>query len=149
MQRRLRSYLPTTRSMGFVPRDDIRRATERKRQMALKTKTEYDRTAKELHPISVRTRVRIYNTKTSRWDITGVIVSRDSRTGRSYRILTDNDVYIFRNRRFIKPISRFDHATKPLGGHVRWESKGSYNHRLRGCPPRRKRKHNKSVVFNC
>ena len=107
------------------------RATDRKRQMALKTKVEYDKTAKKLSPIAEGTEVRIYNTKTSRWDICGRIISRDMKTGRSYRILTNNDVYIFRNRRFIKPISRFDHRTKPLGGHVRWESKGNYNDRLR------------------
>ena len=131
MQRRMRSFLPTVRSGGFVPRGDVVRATERKRQMALKTKVEYDKTAKELSPIAEGTEVRIYNTKTSRWDICGRIISRDMRTGRSYRILTNNDVYIFRNRRFIKPISRFDHRTKPLGGHVRWESRGNYNDRLR------------------
>ena len=131
MQRRLRSYLPTVRNSGFVPRNDIWRATHRKRQMALKTKLEYDRTAKELSPVTEGTEVRVYNTKTSRWDIIGRIISRDQRTGRSYRILTNNDVYMFRNRRFIKPISRFDHRTKPLGGHVRWESRGNDSYRLR------------------
>ena len=93
---------------------------------------EYDKTAKVLSPLAEGTEVRIYNTKTSRWDICGRIISRDMKTGRSYRVLTNNDVYILRNRRFIKPISRFDHRTKPLGGHVRWESMGNYNDRLRG-----------------
>ena len=120
MQRRLRSFLPTVQSSGFVPHENIERATERKRKNAIKTKNEYDRSAKDLPPIPVGTQVRVYNTKTSRWDIKGEVVFRDFKTGRSYRILTTNDVCIFRNRRFIKPVSRFDHATKPLEGHVRY-----------------------------
>merc|ERR1712018_174434 len=51
MQRRMRSFLPTVNSGGFVPRGNVVRATERKRQMALKTKVEYDKTAKELNPV--------------------------------------------------------------------------------------------------
>ena len=120
MQRRLRSFLPTVQSSGFVPHENIKRATERKRRNAMQTKNDYDKSAKDLPPIPVGTRVRVYNTKTSRWDIQGEVILRDFKTGRSYRIRTTNDVCIFRNRRFIRPISRFDQSTKPLEGHVRY-----------------------------
>ena len=131
MQRRLRSFLPTLQSSGFVPHENIRRATERKRTNAMQTKTVYDKSAKDLPPIPIGTNVRVYNTKTSRWDIRGVIVFCDPKTGRSYRIHTTNDVYIYRNRRFIKPISRFDRATKPLEGHVRYMPLRQESPRLR------------------
>ena len=116
MQRRLWSFLPSVQPPGFVPHEKIKRATERKRNNAIKIKSEYDKSAKDLPPIPLGTKVRVYNTKTSKWDIRGEVVLRDFKTGRSYRIRTTNDVCIFRNRRFIRPISRFDQATKPLGG---------------------------------
>ena len=110
MQRKLRTCLPTMTKSKFVPQSKIRVAERRKFQKAIQTKHQYDRTAKDLPPLSCGTMVRVYNHKTSRWDIIGKITFRDLRTGRSYRIRTTNDVYIFRNRRYIKPISQFDNV---------------------------------------
>ena len=124
MQRRLRSFLPSVQPSGFVAHEKIKKTTERKKKNATKIKSEYDKSAKDLPPIPLGTKVRVYNTKTSKCDIRGEIVLRDFKTGRSYRILTTNDVCIFRNRRFIRPISRFDQSTKPLEGHVQYTEVG-------------------------
>ena len=122
MQRKLKTCLPTVNSSKFVPQSRIHTAERRKMEKARKTRLHYDRTARDLPPLHCGAKVRVYNHKTSRWDINGVITFRDSRTGRSYRIRTTNDVYIFRNRRYIKPISRFDPVPNRLEGHVwpRW-----------------------------
>ena len=108
MQRKLRTCLPTLSSPTFVSPEKIKLAAERKRQNAEYIKKKYDSTAKDLPPLGIGSKVRVFNHKTSRWDVEGRVISRDFRTGRSYRILTSNDVCIFRNRRFIKLILRFD-----------------------------------------
>ena len=120
MQRKLRTCLPTVNKSRFVSQSKIRVAEKRKLQRAIRTKHHYDKTAKDLPPLSCGALVRVYNHKTLRWDITGRITFRDLRTGRSYRIRTTNDVYIFRNRRFLKPIPRFDRVPKRWGGNVRF-----------------------------
>ena len=106
--RKLRTSLPMVGHHSFVPLATIRKAERRKFNKNIQTKAHYDKSAKDLPILNVGTTVRIYNHKTSRWDMRGTIVMRDNRTERSYRILTTNDVYIFRNRRYIKPISQFD-----------------------------------------
>ena len=116
MQRKLRTCLPTLSSPRFVPSEKIIQAAEKNRQHATKIKAKYDSTAKDLPPLRIGSRVRVFNHKTSRWDIEGKVIQCDNRTGRSYRILTLNGVYIFRNRRFIKPISRFDQRPNRWGG---------------------------------
>ena len=122
MQRKIRTCLPTMNKSKFVPQQKIQTAEQRKLQKSRSTKIQYDRTAIDLPPLSCGTKVRVYNHKTSRWDIRGTVTFRDPRTGRSYRIRTTNDVFIFRNRRYIKPISRFDPVPNRLAGHVwpRW-----------------------------
>ena len=120
MQRKIRTCLPTVNKPGFVSPKRIKDATERKRMSDEKVKMRYDRSARSLEPLEVGTTVRIFNNKTSRWDMKGTIVFRDKTTGRSYRVLTTNDVYIFRNRRFLKPIPRFDRIPKRWGGNVRF-----------------------------
>ena len=116
----LKPKMASMMSCAVNEKKEKTRATERKKRNAMQTKNDYDKSAKDLPPIPVGTRVRVYNTKTSRWDIQGEVILRDFKTGRSYRIRTTNDVCIFRNRRFIRPISRFDQSTKPLEGHVRY-----------------------------
>ena len=106
--RRMRTSLPMMGRPGFVPLATIKKAERKKFNEDIRTKIHYDRTAKNLPILEVGSRVRIYNHKTLRWDMRGTIVMRDTKTDRSYRILTTNDVYIFRNRRYIKPISQFD-----------------------------------------
>ena len=99
----------------------IREAATKKKTLALNKKISYDQTAKDLTPINVGARVRVYNNKTRMWDIKGSIVYREPKIGRSYRIATDTGVYIFRNRRYIKPIPKFlttINPTKNLGGDV-------------------------------
>ena len=122
MQRKIRTCLPTMNKSKFIPQQKIRTAEQRKLQKSRETKIWYDKTAIDLPPLACGTRVRVYNHKTSRWDIRGTVTFRDPRTGRSYRIRTTNDVFIFRNRRYIKPISRFDPVPNRLAGHVwpRW-----------------------------
>ena len=110
MSRKIRTSLPMVGHPGFVPSSTIKKAEKRKFEKATQTKLHYDKTARNLPILNAGTNVRIYNHKTSRWDMRGKIVMRDPKTGRSYRILTTNDVYIFRNRRFIKPISQFDNV---------------------------------------
>ena len=105
---------------GFVPENRIREATRRRNENYRKVKERYDRTAKPLRPLEVGNDVRIFNNKTSKWDMIGRIVYRDRSTGRSYRVRTTNDVYIFRNRRFLKPLSRFDRIPKRSGGNVQF-----------------------------
>jgi hypothetical protein len=122
MQRKIRTCLPTMNKSKFIPQQKIRMAEQRKLQKSRETKIWYDKTAIDLPPLACGTRVRVYNHKTSRWDIRGTVTFRDPKTGRSYRIRTTNDVFIFRNRRYIKPISRFDPLPNRLAGHVwpRW-----------------------------
>ena len=109
LRRKIRTCLPMVASSKFVPISVVEQAAEKRRENAIKKKQHYDKSAKDLPPISIGQLVRVYNHKTSKWDIKGTIVKRDMKTGRSYRIFTTNDVYIFRNRRFIKPIySSFD-----------------------------------------
>ena len=120
MQRKIRTCLPTVNKPGFISSKRIKEATERKRINDEKVKIRYDKSARSLEPLEVGTTVRIFNNKTSRWDMKGTIVFRDKTTGRSYRVLTTNDVYIFRNRRFLKPIPRFDRIPKRWGGNVRF-----------------------------
>ena len=108
--RRMRTSLPMMGRPGFVPLATIKKAERKKFDRDLQTKIHYDKSAKNLPILDVGTSVRIYNHKTSRWDMRGTIVMRDTKTDRSYRILTTNDVYIFRNRRYIKPISQFDNV---------------------------------------
>ena len=115
MQRKLRTCLPTLSSPRFVPSEKIMKAAEINRQHATKIKAKYDSTAKDLPPLRIGSRVRVFNHKTNRWDIEGKVIQCDMKTGRSYRILTINGVYIFRNRRFIKPISRFDQRPNRWG----------------------------------
>ena len=110
MGRKIRTNLPMVERPGFIPMETIRRAERRKSNKDVQTKMHYDKSARNLSKLEVGTRVRIYNHKTSRWDMKGTIVMRDAKTDRSYRILTTNDVFIFRNRRYIKPISQFDHV---------------------------------------
>ena len=116
MQRKLRTCLPTLSSPRFVPSEKIIQAAEKNRQHATKIKAKYDSTAKDLPPLRIGSRVRVFNHKTSRWDIEGKVIQCDKKTGRSYRILTLNGVYIFRNRRFIRLISRFDQRPNRWGG---------------------------------
>ena len=98
MQRCLGTCLPTKRKYGFVPSHRINDATEKRKKNALKLKSNYDKSAKDLPPLTIGCNVRVYNHKTSKWDIGGKIVLGDFKTGRSYRIMTTNDVCIFRNR---------------------------------------------------
>ena len=108
--RRMRTSLPMVGHPGFVPLATIKKAERKKFDKDIQTKIHYDKSARNLPILDVGTTVRIYNHKTSRWDMRGTIVMRDTKTNRSYRILTTNDVYIFRNRRYIKPISQFDNV---------------------------------------
>ena len=110
MGRKIRTSLPMIGKPGFVPQTMIKRAERKKINRDIQTKIHYDKSARNLPILEVGTRVRIYNHKTSRWDMRGTIVMRDTNTNRSYRILTTNDVFIFRNRRYIKPISQFDNV---------------------------------------
>ena len=120
-RRRIRTCLPTIRSRQVVSEDEIRQAAEKKQQLALNRKVTYDQTARDLRPLQLGDRVRIYNNKTRMWDIKGSVIYREPKIGRSYRIATDTGLYIFRNRRFIKPIAKFlttIDPTKNLGGDV-------------------------------
>ena len=110
MGRKIRTSLPMMGRPGFVPLATIKKAEKKKFEKDIQTKIYYDKSARNLPILDVGTSVRIYNHKTSRWDMRGKIVMRDTKTDRSYRILTTNDVYIFRNRRYIKPISQFDNV---------------------------------------
>ena len=76
-------------------------ATDIKNRLRQKTKSHFDRSAKPLSKIAVGTIVRIYNVKTNQWDTIGTIVNI-GQCGRSYQIKTQNGVFIFRNRRFIR-----------------------------------------------
>ena len=105
-RRKLRTPLPSlTKNAGIVKDSKIAEAEDIKRKLAQNKKDHYDVSAKPLPKLAVNQRVRIYNEKTNAWDVKGTIVTNDDRTGRSYRIYTDNDMYIWRNRRFVKPIS--------------------------------------------
>ena len=58
----------------------------------------------EHNPLEPGTRVRIQHVKTNRWDQTGTIVKVHT-TGRSYFVdVDDEDVIVWRNRRFLKPL---------------------------------------------
>ena len=82
-------------------RTQIDEATDIKHRMRQKTKSHFDKSAKTLKRIAVGTSVRIYNVKTNQWDTTGSVVNI-GQCGRSYQIKTQNGVFIFRNRRFIR-----------------------------------------------
>ena len=110
MGRKIRTSLPMMGRPGFVPQATIKKAEQKKINRDIQTKIHYDKSARNLPVLEIGTKVRIYNHKTSRWDMRGTIVMRDTKTNRSYRILTTNNVFIFRNRRYIKPISQFDNV---------------------------------------
>ena len=100
--RKIRTALPILDSnLGRVSKSKIDEATEIKNRMRQKTKSYFDKSAKPLRKIAVGTSVRIYNVKTNQWDTTGSVV-KIGQCGRSYQIKTQNNVFIFRNRRFIR-----------------------------------------------
>ena len=76
-------------------------ATDIKNRLRLNTKSHFDKSAKPLRRIAVGTTVRIYNVKTNQWDTIGTVVNI-GQCGRSYQIKTQNGVFIFRNRRFVR-----------------------------------------------
>ena len=104
-RRRLRTPLPTLDlHNGAVTQDQIDQANEIKRRHAQDKKHYYDKSAKPLPRLKINQKVRIYNNKTNCWDMVGNVVYLDQKCNRSYRIhIPSNDVYLWRNRRYLKP----------------------------------------------
>ena len=100
--RKIRTSLPILDSnLGRVSESKIDEATDIKNRLRLKTKSHFDKSAKPLRRIAVGTTVRIYNVKTNQWDTIGTVVNI-GQCGRSYQIKTQNGVFVFRNRRFVR-----------------------------------------------
>ena len=60
--------------------------------------------ARELPQLDLGARVRIYSTRTNKWDGTGT-VTKVCETGRSYLVDVDEDAsVVWRNRKFLKPL---------------------------------------------
>ena len=87
-----------------VPQKDIDAAQHKKNEKLLSCKKNFDKTAKDLPELEVGRKVRILNQRTNKWDLKGVIVFKDEKTRRSYRIQTNDGTLLFRNRTFIRPV---------------------------------------------
>ena len=99
--RNVQTVLPTlTKSFKQVPQEALDEATKRKNNFLAKQKVHHDKHAKDLHPIPVGTKVRIYNFHTKKWDMMGTVLNVDEH--RSYMMKTNNHTTLFRNRRFVR-----------------------------------------------
>ena len=105
--RRMRTNLPTLDS-NFKPltNDEIKEAIAIRTKKMQDRKVSYDKSAKDLPKLKVGQDVRIYNAITSQWDTKGRIVYCDQTCGRSYRVETQNGNLIWRNRRFLRLLTK-------------------------------------------
>jgi hypothetical protein len=125
--RRMRTNLPTLDS-NFKPltNDEIKEAIAIRTKKMQDRKVSYDKSAKDLPKLKVGQDVRIYNAITSQWDTKGRIVYCDQTCGRSYRVETQNGNLIWRNRRFLRLLtksrSRGRNWRQPTTNRLAWEA---------------------------
>ncbi|TRY77164.1 hypothetical protein TCAL_15990 [Tigriopus californicus] len=86
-----------------VSDDQYEEAKRRKSEQYAKRVTWADKQSHDLSPLSVGDEVLIQNTRTSRWDSKGRVLS-SLRNNRSYKIELDDGRLFYRNRRYLKQI---------------------------------------------
>jgi hypothetical protein len=111
----LRSIVPAHRSSFATQWQKVMEATDRQAELDAVIKFRYDENAWPFVPLSVGTAVRVRDPKSKLWDKVGVIVAIGRY--RSYRIKFASGSVLWRNRRFIRPMSAIpDSGATPSGG---------------------------------
>ena len=105
MRHNVRARLPMLKS-GFrtISDDEVKKAMEEKMLAFKKQETRFNRDAKDLPELQVGQLVRIYNFRTRLWDTRAVIISKNR--NRSYQVRTETSSILWRNRRFVKELTR-------------------------------------------
>ena len=102
-RRSIRTNLPVLdTNLKQVPDAEMEAAIGKKTEKMNKQTEIFNRNARDLPTVPIGTKVRVYNFRTKKWDLTAEVMKIDWNTGRSYRLKTKNDTWIFRNRRFIR-----------------------------------------------
>ncbi len=99
--RSIRSRVPT--SELALDRADPEVSARRKEQKD-KATSHYDSRTRDLPELKPGQAVRIQDTKTKLWDTVGVVVRAEAKQ-RNYLIKVDTHVFIWRNRRYLRPVS--------------------------------------------
>ena len=105
LKRNVRTRLPMLRSRHRTIQDhEIEAAVAKKDEDYRKQQRRFDRTAKDLPELQIGQKVLVYNLRTKVWDTEAIIIDKDE--NRSYQFRTNNNSIYWRNRRFIKEITR-------------------------------------------
>ncbi len=99
--RSIRSRVPISELAldGADPKNLARRQEQKD-----KTTSQYDSRARDLPALKPGQAVRIQNTKSKLWDTVGVVVRAEAKQ-RNYLLKVDTHVFIWRNRRYLRPVS--------------------------------------------
>ena len=101
--RPLRSLVPTHRSAFDQKWQDIHKGLDTRKSTQDKSDERYNARSKPLSDIPLGSEVRIQHHDTHKWDTTGIIVGVGSK--RDYLVKTPSGSIMWRNRRFLRPVS--------------------------------------------
>ena len=105
MKTNVRTRLPMLKSaFRTISDEEIEKAIKEKNDAFKKQEQRFNRDARDLPELQIGQLVRIYNFKTRQWDLKAEIINKD--VNRSYQLRTKNSTILWRNRRFVKEITR-------------------------------------------
>ena len=105
MRHNVRTRLPMLKA-GFrtIRDDEIEKAVKNREEAFKKQEARFNRDARDLPELQVGQLVRIFNFRTRLWDTKAVIINKDR--NRSYQVRTETSSILWRNRRFVKELTR-------------------------------------------